>query len=337
VDNAVVARVCREVGVPDLVERLSERIAPTDLQAVLLELARTRGKSRTPADLMAQHARDRTVSAAGCDARALGRLVVAAFDAVPGYEAVELSPVEPVGLNTVLGGIDQNNILATVRATEVVADPTVGLALCAAARRREGASVVRLCAAHRVLRQQPFEPPAPQHFRLFALVTAARSQTDHRSEVEAIAEHVHAHLAVIGAARVLGAGLEHTVVRISDTEVHRAIAETGVQVEADVSRPSDAIPRAIARRLGRRMRRLEAAAAALGPVCDVSQSRVLVDLTRTDGNAYYNGLQLRIDAVWNGQPRELVDGGSVDWTARLLSDRREQLFTSGVGLERLLA
>jgi hypothetical protein len=335
-ESPAVRRVCRDVGVPDLLERLSERASPSDLQALLLELARLRAASRKPADLMAQYGRDRTVEAGRTDARALGRLVLAALDAVSDYEAVELAPVEPVGTNSVLAGIDQNNVLATVRATEVVADPTVPLALRAAWRRRDGIEVVRMCTAHRVLRQQAFEPPALQHFVIFALVTGARSRSDHGSEVDAMAEHVRAHLAIAAAARQLGAPLGRTTVRISDTVIHLAAMRGGAAVKADVSSPRDALPPGFARRLGRRMRRLEAATEALTPIAAALNSRLLIDLTRTDGVRYYDGLQLRIDAALRGEERELADGGSVDWAARLLSDRRENLFTSGIGLERLL-
>ena len=259
---------------------------------------------------MAQYERDRTVQAGVTDARALGRLVLAAFDAVPDYEAVGLAPVEPVGLNSVLAGIDQNNVLATARATEVVADPTVALALQAAWRRRGGVDVVRMCAEHRVLRQQAFDPPALQHFSIFALVTGMRSQSDHRSDVEAMGEHVHAHLAVIAAARELGAAAEHAVVRISDTAVHRAATNAGVAMAADVSSLREAIPPGSARRLGRRLRRLEAATEALTPIVDGFGGRLLIDLTRTDGAAYYDGLQLRIDTTWKGAEREVADGGA---------------------------
>ncbi len=285
---------------------------------------------------MAQYGRDRTTEAGRIDARALGRLVVEAFDAVSDYEAVELAPVEPVGTNSVLAGIDQNNVLATVRATEVVADPTVPLALGAAWRRREGVDVVRMCAAHRVLRQQAFEPPALQHFVIFALVTGARSRSDHGSEVDAMAEHVRAHLAIVAAARELGVPLGRTAVRISDTAIHLAATGVGAAVMPDVLSPRDALPPDLARRLGRRMRRLEAATEALAPIAAASDGRLLIDLTRTDGIRYYDGLQLRIDAELRGEEWELADGGSVDWAARLLSDRREHLFTSGIGLERLL-
>jgi hypothetical protein len=335
-DERILARVCRDIGVPDLVERLSTRVSPSDLQSVMLELARRRTARRSAADIVEQYGHDGTVGADSQDARTLGRLAMAAFDAVPTYEAVELSPVEPLGVNTVLAGLDQSMVLATTRATEVVADPTVALALHAAVRRRGGLDPVRMCACHRVLRPQSSNPSARRHFRLFALVSAARSQADHVSEVAAMREHVQAYIAIAAAAREMGAPIDHLVVRVSDTDIHRALVAEEIAVKADVAHPRDAMPGGTARRLGRRLRRLEAAVEALVPAAGASDdTRVLVDLTRTEGVNYYSGLQLRIDAVHDGVWREVADGGSVDWMAKLLSDRHEQLFTSGAGLERL--
>ena len=45
VDDPILRRICRQAGVPDLVEALSERIPPTDLQTLLLEVTR-RGAER---------------------------------------------------------------------------------------------------------------------------------------------------------------------------------------------------------------------------------------------------------------------------------------------------
>jgi len=332
--DPMVARVSSTVGVPDLVERLAACVSAGDLQAFLLELARRRAGSREPHELLAQYLNDRAVSADSADARQLARLSLAAFEAADGFAAIELSPVEPLGGQTVLGGLSQDNALGTVRASEVVADPTVSLALAAAAARRQGRDHVRLCACMRVLRPQS---EARRHFRLFALVSAGRSDGDHRHEVEAMRDHVAAHLAIGAAAREAGAPVERLLVRISDTAVHRALIEGGAAVRPDVGHPHDAMPAEAVRRLGRRLRRLELALEALAPVIGgVSQAELLVDLTRSEAVGYYDGLQLRIDADSGGAERELADGGAVDWTARLLSDRRERLFTSGLGLERLL-
>jgi hypothetical protein len=337
-DDPVLKRVCRQVGMPGLVERLSSRVSASDLQTVILELARDRARRRRPTDILMQYARDGTVRPDLGDARLVSRLAVAAFESAPAFDAVELAPVEPLGVNSVLTGLDQNNVLATARGTEVVADPTIALALHAASRRRAGVDLVRACACPRVLRPQSSNPLARRHFRLFALVSAARSQADHRSETAALREHVAAHLAIGAAAREAGAAVDHMVVRVSDTDIHKALSRSGVTVRPDVAHPHDAMPAAVVRRLGRRLRRLEAAIDALTTTVGVAaDARLLVDLTRTDAVGYYQGLQLRIDAIDGGVSREVADGGSVDWAARLLSDRREQLFTSGVGLERLLS
>jgi hypothetical protein len=50
---------------------------------------------------------------------------------------------------------------------------------------------------------------------------------------------------------------------------------------------------------------------------------------------YYTGLLLNIDAELGGRRLSVADGGSTDWTQRLLSDRKERLFVSGIGVERL--
>jgi hypothetical protein len=332
--DPMVARVSAAAGVPDLVERLATSVSAGDLEAFLLELARRRATPRLPQALLAQHLRDRAVRADSADARQLARLTLAAFEATDRFEALELSPVEPLGAQAVLGGLSQDNVLSTVRASEVVADPTVALALSAAAARRAGVEDVRLCACMRVVRPQSM---ARRHFRLFALVSAGRSTADHGRDVEALVDHVAAHLAIGVAARDLGAAADRFLVRISDAAVHATLTDERVAVRPDVDHPREAMPPTAVRTLGRRLRRLELAVEALAPVVSVvPDARLLVDLTRSQAVGYYNGLQLRIDVVSRGVERELADGGTVDWAAQLLSDRRERLFTSGLGLERLL-
>jgi len=70
-----------------------------------------------------------------------------------GFELLTLSPVLPLGAHSAVAAVDPRNVVATVRRTEVAADPTNGLALEAAAPRRlllaaepRSAEVVRLAA-----------------------------------------------------------------------------------------------------------------------------------------------------------------------------------------------
>src|SRR6476469_10765532 len=119
-------RIARDLGTPELVARLAA-LPANELTSLLLEV--TRQRKRTPADLLAQFARDRTVRPTDDDPRALLAVEAHAFSAASAFAPVTLSPVAPLGLNVVLGEIAQNSTLAAVRNAEVLADPTTVLAL----------------------------------------------------------------------------------------------------------------------------------------------------------------------------------------------------------------
>lgn len=267
-------RIEREAGVPGLADALAT-MAPTDLKSLLLHVFERQAARRDPASLMAQYERDGTVGAAPSN----HAVDAAALRAAEGFEPVELAPVAPLGLNAVLGRIHQNNVLSTIRNTEVLADPTAALALEAAVRRRRGDAAVRLCALGRMLRLQPIPdlPGYAPHFRLFALVSAGRAQPSHGFERTALEEHFAVY-------RRLLDGL--------------GIAGYRCQVAGE---PRLELP---------------------GTSYDAGRR-----------STYYDGPML---AIWatdgDGVTYPLADGGRIDWAQRLLSDRKERLLTSAIGI-----
>ena len=56
---------------------------------------------------------------------------------------------------------------------------------------------------------------------------------------------------------------------------------------------------------------------------------------RTAGRAYYQTLCFKIDVALDDEIVEVGDGGFVDWTARMMENRKERLLTGAVSLERL--
>jgi hypothetical protein len=58
---------------------------------------------------------------------------------------------------------------------------------------------------------------------------------------------------------------------------------------------------------------------------------------RPSGRGYYSGLCCKVYATYDGVTLEVGDGGVVDWTQQLLANRKERLFTSGLGLDRMAA
>jgi hypothetical protein len=199
-DERLSKRIDRAAGVEDIAGVL-ERLAPTDLQSLLLDVFRRRARGLTPKAVLEQYERNRFVSPAMIAPDRLLELDRRAFSLLPDeYEPMELAPVAPLGASAVLGGLSQDWAIATVRNIEVVSDSTNVLALEAALRlRRDRSGSVKLAATHRLLRGQDYAGAGDQHFRLFGLVAAGRGGD---FEVSSLVEQLAFYSALIPGVRI---------------------------------------------------------------------------------------------------------------------------------------
>ena len=307
-------RVLREAGVPDLLPVLAERLSPADLTTLLLAVYRLRAAAVTPGRLLERYERDRFAAPSALDPAELARLDVLIHERLArhGFSGVELSPVCPLGTNAAVATVDQNKVLTTVRSGEVVADATNVLALECAVRRREllredprSRERVRLGSSHRVVRTQVFGPGMMAHFKLLGLCTAGRDEGSFRFETEALAEQIGFHLGLLGRVRERG----------------RPVADVRVSItDLSAGRHHTALRERVLDRL---------AAAHPGTAFDF-------DDERTGGRGYYTGACFEIRAATpGGEQVGLVDGGFTSWTAALLSNAKERLLISGLGIELL--
>jgi hypothetical protein len=181
-------------GLPDgTYEALTTGLPPSRLWSLLLEVAESRAASRQPTDVATQWDRDRFVQTSMVDQRTLVDVDRRLLAAAAAFESIELSPVAPLGVCSMMGHGSQNRVLSALRGTEVVADPTNVMALeCARRLRRAPETVVRLATSHRCVRAQaiPRQPGFSATFRLFCIVSAGLERQNHAFVVEALAEHV---------------------------------------------------------------------------------------------------------------------------------------------------
>lgn len=312
--NPIVERIQREAGVPDLLDVLAERLDPTDLQSLLLEVYRRRAARVAPAHLLERYERDRFARPSDLAPSALTEFDRLAWSLLPeGYTAVELSPVCPLGTNAAVATVDQNKAVTTIRNGEVVADSTNVLALeCAARRRRllrgdpHNRERVRLCASHRLLRGQAYHSAnARAHFRLLGLCAAGRDEGSFQFETASLVEQIAFFLRLLHEAARLGYHADRLCVAVTDLEQGRRQQALADQVLAPL-------------------------AAAFPDVrCDVDPDRVT-------GRGYYTGACFHIYATnAAGRAFELIDGGFTTWTQQLLDNRKERLLISGLGTELL--
>ncbi|MGW7681191.1 hypothetical protein ACWGID_10655 [Kribbella sp. NPDC054772] len=181
-------------------DALVDGLSQSELQSVLLDVTRERAAKVTPARLLQRWQQDRFVRPSGIDPRELVKTQQRLWELLPEkFDGVQLSPITPLGTCSTVATINQNQVVSTVRGTEVASDPTNELAIEAAVRRRAGQDRVHLAACQRVVRAQTFDGPGmTAHFELFVLVSSARDSGSFRTEAELLIDHLNFWHAVLG-------------------------------------------------------------------------------------------------------------------------------------------
>jgi hypothetical protein len=219
-------KVERRLGFEGLAQRLADAPA-ADQTAVWLEVARLGAARRSPSTVLSRYLEDTYVRPSTLDLRAVRALEVALLDVAPSFEAVELSPLAPLGCVSSIALGSQNRVLPAARALEINADPTNNLALECAARRRAGErGEIRLCTVARLVRTQPLTDPSfTRHFAIFALVIAARHADGRELARHLVKEHVDVQREVFGLLRSMGATVDGFRVELHAGDDYRAVAE----------------------------------------------------------------------------------------------------------------
>jgi hypothetical protein len=314
-NDKIIERISQEIGIDGLVEVLSTQLNPTDLQSLLIEVYRRRAETLALRDVLYQYQHNRFVQPAQASPIAQLDFDRLAYTLLPpGFEAIALSPVAPLGACSVVSSVSQNVVVPTIRNTEVCSDATNVLALECARRRQQllrgnlrATDRVKLGTSHRQLRAQKFEGPASfQHFSIFTLCTAGRDEGSFKFETQVLLEQLDFYVRLLDKAGELGYTIAD--VRVSVTALDEQRIDT---LQVNVIDPL----------------------AAKHP-----NVKVDFDQDRQSGRGYYVDTCFRIDAKSPDRlDLLLVDGGFTTWTQQLLSNRKERLMTSGLGSERLCA
>jgi hypothetical protein len=290
------ARAWIKAGLPPgAYEALSARLPASRLWSLLLEVSQARAAARRPVDLLEQWERDRFVQPALVDQRTLVEVDQHLLETASAFHSIELSPVAPLGVCSVMGHASQNKVLSALRGTEVVADPTNIMALeCARRMRHDPTTAVRLATSHRCVRAQeiPKSPGFAANFRIFCLGSAGLERQDHGFLVSAVAEQMTVMLEALDRLEQHGFAFPDRRITVLATEATAAIGDRIV--------------------------------AMLG---GGAVERAILD------HPYYNrGLRFQIAARSSGGvDMPLIDGGAFDWVARLASNRRAVYVASGLG------
>ncbi len=314
-NTKIIKRILNDHGGEKILDLLSQDLNPSDLQSLLLEVYKTRSDKVNAQTLMKVYSENRFVSPSIVDSRLLNKFDGIAFSLLPDdFNIIELSPVSPLGNCSALATVDQKKIVTTIRNTEIVADPTNVMALECARQRLEVIKKnpksdinIKLCSSHRVIRAQPFEGEASfAHFRLLALCTAGRDTGCFDFECDSLVEHISFYINLLKAIPVV-------IDKCKKIKVSVTVFNKSDKIELLDYRVIESL------------------------ASEHEEIEFRIDSERTCGKNYYDNICFSINVIdSSGQEMNLADGGLTDWTRKLMhGNRKERLFTSAIGSERL--
>lgn len=276
-------------------------------------------------------------------------------------EFVELSPLQPLGINCVLAGTNGKKSIPTIRGQEVNSDATTALFL-EAYRNLNSSEEIRLATNVRTVRPKIFDEKSKflPHFKVFAEVTIGR-QVPHFGEKEVfmIARHLVDEIAILKSIRaetknnIVGFNvyvsnlfflknmLSPTTERKSQNDVveaKRIWEESGLPSQLILN--SNTVDELKTLGFHRGISVLEMFLKALFSQVNFDSDvnvNWFFDLSRSAGINYYRHIAYKVTAVSSDNLElPLADGGSNDWGAKISNDKQIFTVSSGVGTELLI-
>jgi hypothetical protein len=299
--------ILKKTGLPNLLEVLTERLASSELNTLLLEVFRRKAARVDGAGLMRSYRENRFVQPAAVNALEFMEWSLQWMRAAAGagFQPLRLSPVGPLGCCSALGPVHQDKVLSALRGVEVAADATNLLALESSLRRREQgfpAETLHFSAVHQHLRTQELKLPGhTAHFTVLVLTSAGRDTGDFSFEKENLLRHL---------------------------EFYRTVLPEHFNLPAPHFRIN-------VFRTGHAENRLATAA-----LDYLRQNRPEWDIetvyAEQSSQNYYLDLQFKVLLPGpDGQPIDIADGGFVPWTRTLSGNRKERFLISGLGVQLL--
>jgi len=310
--NKIVESITKKIKTPDLIELLTDQLTFSELQSLLLKTIELKVKTRSLNDLLKDYQSGRFVKPSDVNPLIHRKLELAIFSLLPdNFEIIDLSPLAPLGTSSLLTTVHQNNVISTIRNTEVAADTTNILALECAVRRKDlykadpkSFEKTKLCSGQRLTRAQSFEGEYfSAHFCVVALCTAGRDEGNTKFEIESLNEHIGFYIKIFDQL-IDRKEIKNICVKFFNYEGYD---NSGMQkkIQSHFDSRKDIYFR--------------------------------TEENSEFGKGYYSRLRFAISVInQNNQEFDYVDGGFVDWTSRLLNSKKERLLTSGVGTDYIL-
>jgi hypothetical protein len=289
----------QRIGYTNLLDDLTENLSWSELNTLLLELFRKKTKAITPARLLNQFQRNRFTMPSSADAIAIKELELKCLKLASdkGFRPITLSPLTSMGTCSAVGFVDQNNVISALRGTEVVSDATNVFALLIANefKKQKNTALIKYAATHRHVRAQALSNPAfTAHFSVFCMATGGMDKGNFSFELEQILEHITTHLSIFS------------------NEFHKEKFILKIFLKEENETFSLKLKEALKK---------------------ITNKLTIEIEKQSNPGDYYKLVQFKFFLVRDGNEINLSDGGFVDWTQKLIPNKKHRLIISGIGTE----
>jgi hypothetical protein len=296
----IIKHVLEKTGNENLITELTTRLSQSEINTLLLALSKEIANKNTPNDILNKYESNRFVKPSELNPITVKKVEILMLEVAEalGFSPVLLSPLSLLGSCSVIAKVDQNNVISATRGLELIADSTNMLVIYLANEIKNKTidntkNPVHLSATCRVTRGQMFK--IDSFVPHFSLFSLVSSGKDTGSYgFEKAAITKHMQF----------------YIKYFENKLRNELKVT-LNLRGGYTDKIGFIDRVH---------------------CYLHETYPDTDFTlnyeETD-NSYYQGINFKIivDGI------ELVDGGFVDWTQKLLGNKKERLLISGAGVD----
>lgn len=296
----IINNILGKVSNENLINELANKLSQSEISTLLLALSKEITNKNTPNDILSKYESNRFVKPSKLNPIRIKQVEILMLEMAEtlGFSPILLSPASPLGSCSVIAKVDQNNVVSASRGLELISDSTNMLAIYLANEIKRKAidntkGSVHLSATCRATRAQM--PKSDNALPHFGLFTLVSAGKDTGSYVfEKDAITKH---------------LEFYTSYFSNKFGHKL--KVFLNLRNGYTDKMGFVDRIY---------------------CHLHEIYPNIEFMvnkETNDNNYYKGVNFKISV----NDLDLVDGGFVDWTQKLLENRKERLLISGAGID----
>jgi hypothetical protein len=297
--SKIIEKIERKIGLPGIAEQIADKLSNSEISSLIMEVYANAAKKLTPPEILNHFQNNRFTFPSVVNLLSYMEYETNWLKSGEenDFKVIQLSPLAPLGTCSAVAPVDQNNIVSALRGTEIVSDATNVLALRIADEfnNEKQNKLIKYCTTHRHVRAQSFTNPLfSAHFGLFCMATGGLDTGGYSFELENVKEHIDFYLKQLSKEY----DRKDIILKIELKE-ENAIFNNKLEMVLE----------------------------------DIPDEIKIEYNDQGKGNNYYQLCRFRIFLNYKGDELNLADGGFVDWTQKLLGNKKHRYLISAAGLE----